>query len=87
MVLLPQRYLFVFFCHRSDSAVSTQETTGTATILSNHVPVVIDAAFGTFRWLSYWFTNCILPLRLACKNCFIYMENNFVLFYFSGKIN
>ena len=85
MVLLPQRYLFVFFCHRLDSAVSMQEITGTATILSNRVSVVIDAAFGTFCPLSYCFTHCILPLRLACKNCFINTENNFVLFYFQTK--
>ena len=76
---------FVFFCHQLDSAVNLWEITGAANILSNRTPVVIDAAFGSFRQLLCCFTDCTLQLRLACMNCFINTENNFVLF--SHKIN
>ena len=46
---LDQLYLFVFFCltshNWSHSAVNTNVITGTANVLSNPTPLVIDVAF------------------------------------------
>ena len=58
----------------------TRVITGTAKILSNGTPEVIDAAF-IFRRLSCFFNDCILPSHLTCKTqkttlvCLIFAKN------------
>ena len=71
--------------HWYHSAVNTRVITGTANVLSNPTPLVVDVAFGNFRRLSCCYTDCLLQLCLTCNNGFINMENNFVLFYFHIK--
>ena len=53
MVLLAKLYLHVFFCLDISfigltQLIYTRVITGTADILSNHMPVVIDTAFESF---------------------------------------
>ena len=85
MVLYQLAKLYLYFSVIGPSAVNSRVITGTADILPNPTPLVIDAEFGNFCRLSCCFNDCILQSCLTCNNGSINMENNFVLFYLHTK--